>query len=228
MPKTLDPRLGQLAARIVEITDPLGSIDKAAEKIGIPASSLGRMRRGESEPNVFHVAKIAQATSVSIEWLMGMPSPTLPARETVAKVQKLDVRAAAGPGAVNELANIEEELEFPEWMTAKLGVARSKLRLLRAHGDSMEPTIASGALLLVEEGKDIKPPEKRRRKPRLPPNDIFVFRLGEELRVKRVHGVEGGYIITSDNLAYDPEFIRRADRDGFRIIARVVWWSNWL
>jgi phage repressor protein C with HTH and peptisase S24 domain len=228
MPKKLDPRLGQLAARIVEVTEPLGSIDKAAEKIGIPPSSLGRMRRGESEPNVFHVAKIAEATNVSIEWLIGSPSPILEPGEPAVRVQKLDVRAAAGPGAVNGFAKLEEELEFPAWMSAKLGVTRAKLRLLRAHGDSMEPTIANGALLLFEIQDEAKPPEKGRRDPSKVPNDIFVFRMGGDLRVKRIHAAKGGVMLISDNPEYDPEFVRGADRDGFKIIGQVVWWCNWL
>lgn len=207
------------------------AIGGRSKALSIEKASLGRFQRsrlqswidGKTSPPFDELLEFAR-------WLGKEPSYFFPTGSAgaVVPVQKLDVRAAAGPGAVNGFANVEEELEFPEWMATKLGVARSKLRLLRAHGDSMEPTIANGALLLFELREDASPPGKGRRDPRKLPNDIFVFRMGGDLRVKRIHAAKGGAILISDNPEYDPEFVRGADRDGFKIIGQVVWWCNWL
>lgn len=211
------------------IAEAIGGRSKAA---AIERASSGRFQRlriqswidGKTSPPFDDLVEFAHFLGKEPDYFF----PKASAANFVA-VQKLDVRAAAGPGAMNEFASVEGELEFPEWMAKKLGVARSKLRLLRAHGDSMEPTIASGALLLVDELRETgTPPKKGRRDLRKPPNDIFVFRMGTELRVKRIHSAKGGFMLISDNPEYDPEFVRGADRDGFKIIGQVVWWCNWL
>lgn len=231
MTKKSDPRLSELASRITEVTERLGSIDGAAKKVGVSASSLGRMRRGENEPSVFLVAKVAEATNVSIEWLVGLSGkpgvPTRQAEPSGLKVQKLDVRAAAGGGAINNVLKTEETREFPLWMLQKLTkTARGKqarLSLIRAAGDSMEPLIRSGALLLVDETA---------RDPRSSPKpenlwdhtDVYIFLQGDELRLKRLHvDRRGATIALSENPAHRPEILHKQD---FKVLGRVIWWDN--
>lgn len=186
-------------------------------------NTLRNWIKGDTSPGFDDLVAFADVTGRDISFFVPWPdaSPTV-------KVQKLDIRAAAGAGAINDYEKIEAAFDFPEWAIKKLGVVRGSLRILRAHGDSMEPTIAGGALLLLEEREDITPPRKGRRNPRLAPNDIFCFRLGGELRIKRIHLAKEGFMLLSDNPEYDPEFVRGTDRDGFKIIGRVVWWGNWL
>jgi SOS-response transcriptional repressor LexA len=220
-----DDRLNFVRERIEEALAGRSIETFCAESAGVfKRNTLRRWIKGETSPGIDDLAIFADMTGRDLSFFIPPSQPT-----AAVMVQKLDVRAAAGAGAVNEFAHVEEQLDFPEWMAKKLGVSRSQLRILRAHGDSMEPTIASGALLLVDEREDSrKPPAKGRRRPRLPPNDIFVFRIGSELRVKRIHAAKSGFVLISDNAEYDPEFIRGADRDGFRILGQVVWWCNWL
>lgn len=220
--------MSDLASRITQVTERLGSIDDAANRIGVSASSLGRMRRGENEPSVFLVAKVAEATDVSIEWLVGLSGKQGSHAEPLSiKVEKLDVRAAAGGGAINNVLKTEETREFPLWMLQALTkTARGKpssLRLIRAAGDSMEPLIRSGALLLVDESS---------RDPRSSPKpqnqwdhtDVYVFLQGDELRVKRLRVEPRGAIIAlSENPSHGPEIPRRQD---FKVLGRVIWWDN--
>lgn len=207
------------------ISEAVGGKPKAG-KSGIARSTIDGWIKGPTLPKLRQFLELCAEVGRDPCWFF---ETQIPERATLS-VPKLDVRAAAGAGAVNEYANVEGSFEFPEWMVDKLGVVHARLRILRARGDSMEPTLTHNALLLVEEKTIEKEdvPEKGRRKPNLPPNDIFVFRLGGDLRVKRVHAAKGGYMILSDNPEYDPEFIRGADRDGFAIVGRVVWWCNWL
>src|SRR5689334_13445844 len=64
---------------------------------------------------------------------------------------------------------------------------------IRVEGDSMEPRIHSGELLVVDRMVETKD------------GDIIVARLGYEFTVKRLHTEEDGSIwLTSENPSYDP------------------------
>lgn len=99
----------------------------------------------------------------------------------------------------------------------------ARLSLIRAAGDSMEPLIRSGALLLVDETA---------RDPRSSPKpenlwdhtDVYIFLEGDELRLKRLLvDPKGATIALSENSAYRPEILRRQD---FKVLGRVIWWDN--
>jgi phage repressor protein C with HTH and peptisase S24 domain len=121
----------------------------------------------------------------------------------------------------------EETREFPLWMLQALTkTARGKpssLRLMRAIGDSMEPLIRSGALLLIDESaRDHHHSPKRQTQWDHP--DVYVFLQDDELRVKRLRVDRKGFTIAlSENPAYDPEILQKQD---FRVLGRVIWWDN--
>ena len=122
---------------------------------------------------------------------------------------------------------VAEAREFPLWMAQKLTkTARGKvasLRFMRALGDSMEPLIEPGALLLVDESDA---DHRRSPKPRKASdhNNIYVFLQDGALRVKRLRvDRKGATIALSDNPAYDPEFLHKQD---FKVLGRVIWWDN--
>ncbi len=121
------------------------------------------------------------------------------ADEEFADVRRLDVKAAAGHGLVPYL---EEEL----------GALKFRRDFLRSVGVSMEPTIADGAVLLVN---------RANREPRN--NAIYVFhRPGNGLVVKRVVQAGGQWVARSDNddrQAF-PDF---AFDEGATLIGRAVW-----
>ncbi len=210
--------------------------DRLAEAIGgrekalsVEKASGGRFQRkrlqswidGETSPPVDELVEFAK-------FLGKEPSYFLISKaEDTVGVPKLDVRAAAGGGAINNVLKTEETREFPLWMLQKLTkTARGKparLSLIRAAGDSMEPLIRSGALLLVDETA---------RDPRSSPKpenlwdhtDVYIFLEGDQLRVKRLHvDPKGATIALSENSAYRPEILRRQD---FKVLGRVIWWDN--
>lgn len=220
-----DERLDFVRLRMEEALGGL-SVEAFCEQSGgrFTRNTLRNWFNGKTSPGVDDLVAFADKTGRELSFFVpptGVKPPI--------SIPKLDVRAAAGAGALNGLANVEDDLEFPHWMLAALGVSRERLHILRAHGDSMEPTICSGALLLVDGRAEArKPPERPTRDPLAPPNDIFVFSMAQELRVKRVHKATKGLVVISDNRAYDPEFVLAPEREGFKIHGRVVWWSNWL
>ncbi|MBE0436952.1 MAG: helix-turn-helix transcriptional regulator [Methylomicrobium sp.] len=101
-----------------------------------------------------------------------------------------------------------------EWIKKK-GVRRSELCIVNATGDSMEPSICDGALLLVDTHSK-----------QVTDGKVYALRYGDELRVKRLYRrYDGGLIIRSDNQAkYPDEALAPSDmNDHIYVIGRVIW-----
>ena len=130
-------------------------------------------------------------------------------------VPEIDVRAAAGPGAVNE--GFEETREM--WFFANPVIRHefrarpADLRMIAIDGDSMEPLLSSGDRILIDVGQRIP----------VPPG-IFVIWDGMGLVAKRIehapHSEPPKVIIKSVNPEYDTY---ERDAAEVHIIGRVVW-----
>jgi phage repressor protein C with HTH and peptisase S24 domain len=207
------------------------SYREASEALGIPESTLSWYARGAGEPSAGLLHELAKKLNVSAGYLLCLTddpsSGSFGAGPTVVFVEKLDALPAAGAGAMNDAVHVVEALEFPIWMAQKLTkTARGKvgsLRFMRALGDSMEPLIEPGALLLVD-GSDSdhrRPPKPRKASDH---NNIYVFLQDGALRVKRLRQDRKGFTIAmSENPAYDPEILGKQD---FKVLGRVIWWDN--
>ena len=118
-----------------------------------------------------------------------------------------DVRAAAGSGAIvfEEAADMKVELPrsvLPRWVSTR------GLICIRAAGDSMEPTLSDGHLILLDRSQ-IEPID----------NKVFVIHTDDGLVVKRVRETDEGWMITSDNPAYKSRHVGEWDRT----VGRVAW-----
>ncbi|MRH22687.1 S24 family peptidase, partial [Rhodovulum strictum] len=108
----------------------------------------------------------------------------------------------------------------PEVQLGALALDRAFLRaqganpencsIIAASGDSMEPSIPNGALLVVDHGQT----EIRH-------GHIMVVNVGEDLLVKRIRRRLDGLVeLISDNPAYPPETVGRDMIDQLRIVGR--------
>lgn len=90
------------------------------------------------------------------------------------------------------------------------------LAVISARGDSMAPTFNDGDMLLVDRGvNDIKL------------DAVYVLTMNEELYIKRIQRrLDGDVIIKSDNPLYDPHIVSNGDREGLKVLGRVVWAWN--
>lgn len=86
----------------------------------------------------------------------------------------------------------------PEYMTA-----------IRAFGDSMEPTIADGSVVLIDEGRR-----------QFVKNKVYYLRHNGQMYIKRLIDAGGQLGIASDN---DSNVLLVADADDFEIIGRCIW-----
>lgn len=129
-------------------------------------------------------------------------------------VSRLDVRAAAGAGSLDQGERRIGHIAFdPAWLRRVARGRPDDLSLIRVAGDSMAPTLRDGDDILVDRGDG----SGRLR------DGVYALRLEGALVVKRLalSPDRRQAAIRSDNPAW-PEFPARP-LDSLDIIGRVVW-----
>lgn len=131
-----------------------------------------------------------------------------------AAAPRYDVRASAGVGAVVHSEQIVDHLAFRhDWLRAQFGVGRPDIALIEVYGDSMEPTLSNGDLVLIDT-----------RVERIVGSSVYVLQHDGHLLVKRIQQMlDGALVIKSDNPAYAPEHVPAALAADVRVVGRVVW-----
>lgn len=205
------------------VIDRLGTLEKAGNLVSTTGEQVGKWRDEKAKAPFLAVAILAQAADVSIEWLAfgkGQPSLGAPLAneiddedENVAFVPLLDVVASAGPGFENIRPYAIDALPFPKSWLHRLGLPERYARFIDCRGDSMEPTISDGAIVLV----DTRFQQTRG-------DGIYVLLDGPNVRIKRIAvGWEGALQLLSDNERYEPEQLAPPDAEALRIAGKVVW-----
>lgn len=129
-------------------------------------------------------------------------------------VPRYDVAASMGNGAVIHSEQIVDHLAFrAEWVRTELGTSPKSLILISAIGDSMDPSLRAGDLLLIDRGVES-----------VKQDAIYAIAQDGELRIKRIQRLfDGSLIIKSDNPQYGPENLTVEQAERMRIVGRVVW-----
>jgi len=214
-----------------------------AEKLGLSAQSVQQWESGETAPRRKRIARIAEACHVTPEWLeFGVTEVSessgahraddLPSQQPIVEWDtpddlpngkfvvlpsyRLSISAGKGQVVFQEEEEDSGKAFRTEWLREK-GMRRQDLACVYACGDSMEPRIRSGDLLVV----NLHPDARRVRDGR-----VYVIRYGDEVRVKRLYKLpDGGLIIHSDNDRDYPQVrLTSAELDGnVAVIGEVVW-----
>ena len=128
-------------------------------------------------------------------------------------IPKLKISGSVGPGIQNyEEGEIEKYLSFGlSWLNKK-NCDKKSLRIISAKGDSMSPHIEHGDSVMVDTSKV-----------ELEDGEIFAFRVGDEVRIKRFRKKDDGrWYIISDN----PDRYRHPDEpvnENINIIGKKIW-----
>lgn len=235
-----------IGLRIAQIADILGTRTNAASVAGISADQLANYIKGQSKPSFPAMQKLCAATGVSLDWLATGEGPMAPgedqpyparavqpghrpgvrvvpavpgiemvaADESVVVLPRLAVRLSAGAGSALAEENVIGYVFFArQWLREALGSADSKgLAIVGVIGNSMEPTIRQGDDVMVDTAVT-----------RYFDNAIYAFVSDDLLVVKRLHREGDGLSVISDNPAYAPQTLSRADAEQLQIIGRVRW-----
>lgn len=124
---------------------------------------------------------------------------------------------AANSGRLVSAEHPVTALAFREdWIRHELRAAPDQLRLIYVEGDSMEPDLRAGDIILV----DVSASSPQR-------EGIYVVRMDDALLVKHVQRLPGGVVkLTSRNPIYEPVLLPLPSFEpggAHSIVGRVVW-----
>tara|TARA_B100001939_G_scaffold182605_1_gene157314 strand:+ start:333 stop:1049 length:717 start_codon:yes stop_codon:yes gene_type:complete len=210
------------------------SVNSFAQKCGVKEGSIRQYLAG-SLPGIDKAAAIADATGVSLEWLVRGEGPMMRNQSSHATegdyvyIDNHAVEASAGSGAEIDEELIISKMAFRRDWLRKRGLNPNRLSVIHARGDSMEPTIAEGDTILLETYFHQENNGNKRRLgldpgSSLPRDGIYVIRLDNHLVVKRLQNdMQGGVFIKSDNPAYETIHIKGPALNDLIVVGRVVW-----
>jgi transcriptional regulator with XRE-family HTH domain len=186
VPKVLkDPLSKGIGQRIEQVRGRLTQ-HAFAKSVGISKSTLIRYEREDRLPDAETIARVCETYKADFTWLI----------------------TGKGKPFVSEPAG-----EDWRWLRQELNVNPTEVSMIYVRGDSMQPTIMDGDMLLVSsQVEQIR-------------DGIYVSRYDGLLQVKRLQRQPKGVIrVTSDNSAYDPFSVSLQDEGAdFAIVGRVVW-----
>ena len=219
----LEQALEGLGERITKVAELVGGKKRLAQAIRISESQLYRYIAGDSQPTIEPLAAIAKSGNVDLNWLvLGERSSGLPPQINdikglySSKQEYINIPEYLPEGDEIDNQPVSEmgRLSFNHFWLLKLGLDISQLRLLRAHGDAMAPTLHDGDLLMLDTGQTAF-------------NGDAIYALNLEPQcctVKRLQqAVDQGVYIVSDNPAYREQHVPSADIDNLDIVGKVVW-----
>lgn len=186
---------------------------------GISKSTLYRYIAGQDKDMfVGKLKAIAVALNVSPLYLIGISDNESGLQEKNKFIQIPKVGARPDVGWSNSEANgkFEEYFSFcSDWIKAK-GDPKS-LVLMTVEGDSMEPLIAGGDMVLID-----------RNKKDLVQNAIYTVRVEDMIYLKYIDRLPGKFILRSYNQLYKPIEMdtKYFDDNSVEILGRVVWWCH--
>ena len=224
------PGLGE---RIASLIGQGQTQQEFAEFIGVPGQTLGNYLRGKREPSFDFLIRLKQKTDIDIDWLLTGDAEKEERRNYLVygfaedreippasyiSIPRYDIQASAGHGAFADRQEAADHLIVSrDWLSRYVGNG-DRVVVIEAHGDSMEPTVRHGDLLMVEmkvEREDVAA------------GGVFVIAVAGMIMVKRLQVMLGGDLkISSDNRAYDPETVPAAERDDKVIVHGRVFWSG--
>ena len=156
-----------MVQRLREAVDAAGGPTKVSAKSGVVLRTLTHYLAGVYEMKAAALVRLARATDVRAEWLATGEGQRqlLPvfgpndAADLLSRVETSTAvpvtyydgaRLAAGGGALIEAESMRTVIFDAAMVHRDFGVAARELAIIPVHGESMEPTIRSGELVLLD------------------------------------------------------------------------------
>lgn len=210
-----------------------------AALLGVSPQAVSQARKKDRVPESWLI-RMAARYHLPIDWLLHGESEAEPARfpeQTkrlgrvaapsvapaggehleVALIPLVAASLSAGGGSLESGGDVLDYFAFRQnWLLGKGNP--DNMVLMKVHGDSMEPAICHGDMVLIDQGKT-----------RLFGHAIYAVGVNEEIYVKQVETLPGNHLLLrSLNERYAPiEVDLRGDMaDSVRIIGKVLWWCR--
>jgi len=129
-------------------------------------------------------------------------------------VPRYSVAGSCGGGALIDNEEIVDYLHFRrEWIKNSLRVGENALCVISVIGDSMEPRLKEGDVVLLDTSRQ-----------HIEDNAIYALQFNGGLSIKRVQRfMSGAMEIISDNPRYKPESLTPEQAEHVKVVGRVVW-----
>jgi phage repressor protein C with HTH and peptisase S24 domain/DNA-binding phage protein len=208
-------------ARLSVIQDAVrrgGGAALVARALHVGEPTIRRMIEGDYRAPEKLLRQLAQVADMPETRLL--ETQAQPSAERLVHLPVIDVQASAGDGAfAPDSPDMIDTMPISAADLHRLGVNAVNARVIRATGDSMYPTIADGARVIV----NIAATE-------VVDGGIYLIRAPAGLLLKRLQRtINGGIQLISDNSAlYAPERLDGADMAAIVAVGRAIWTERWL
>lgn len=224
-----------LAKEITVAVERVGGRNRAAEIMGVGVSSIDNYRSGKRQPKALELRRLtlASAALASVQTLIERGPVAEDAEQRVSSLRdsfdnsfdavartisipRYDVQVSAGGGALVLSDEVTDRFVVSrDWLSQYVPKGADS-GIVVARGDSMEPTIQDGDVLLLNFSID---------RTAIDAGGVFVLTVDGALLVKRLQVMLDGHILViSDNDQYQPEKISREFADEQMVVhAQVVW-----
>lgn len=159
---------------------------QVADYLGITSQAYGYYERGERNPGSDNLRKLANYFDVSVDYLLGRDQD-----QNQINNRYIPLLGSVPAGIpIEAIEDIEEYIDiYPRF------VKHGELFALRVQGDSMEPDLRNGDIVIIEKQEFVEN------------GDVAVVRVnGEDVTLKRVKLTNKGLMLIPSNPAYDPVF----------------------
>ena len=153
-----------------------------ANRIGVTQGSVSQWENGLTRPNSEQLKAISLAFNISTDELLEKEITAIPLRRN-----SLPILGSIACGQrITPDTTPEGYADIPDGIHADFA--------LRCKGDSMEPTLRDGDLVLI------------RQQPEVEPGQIAAVNINNETTLKHVYPQENGILLVADNPQYPPVF----------------------
>lgn len=210
-----------ISERLKVLIDSLGlNLKDFSRKTGIPYPTLQHYLSGRSEPGAENLQKIVIQFDVNLNWLLTgegemfqesfEKKPVEAANEEFIYVPMVSGRISAGGGLVPD-NTIEIRLAFKKDWIMRRGDPRN-MSLIKVSGDSMQPTLYSGNIVLIDHSRNYIDPQ----------GGIYALVIDDTIMIKRLQILYPAkkIKIISDNPQYESI---EADPEQVIINGKVIW-----
>lgn len=178
-----------------------------SDKLGLTPATISRYANGKMTPKLPTLYSIAEILTVNPVWLMGFDvDKQEPKKQKAVRIPVLGlVRAGVPMDAVEYIIDYEEISEDMARQGEFFG--------LQIKGDSMEPRIKEGDVVIVRKQSHIESGEI-----------AIVLVNGDEATIKKVQKFEGGINLIPNNPAYEVQTYTNAQIESLpvQILGKVV------
>jgi phage repressor protein C with HTH and peptisase S24 domain len=183
---------------------------KLAALMGVERATITRWLKGESQAsrsNFETILNYIKALNIDPSIFLVHAYPE------IEFIERVSARPRAGTGGLETDAEYNGVYAFHKKFIARKRGTRETMKIFEVAGDSMEPTLSEGDLIMINLSDKIVTSGK-----------IYLVRIDDELMVKRLENRPGVLLFKSDNKIYDEISVDKSDESkNVEIYGRMVW-----